>query len=173
MESAGTLVLPAHTRFEERQRFRQPWLWAVMLGVASAATASVALAVSTGQASHWVVLFLAGPAVLVYLLYRLELEVRVDDETLSIRFAPLSRKRIPLATIASCEPRTYRPLVEYGGWGIRYSLSGKGWAYNVSGNRGVQLVLTDGSRILVGSRRPSDLADALNRPGVLDPLNPI
>jgi hypothetical protein len=40
--------------------------------------------------------------------------------------------------------------MEYGGWGIKYGKMGK--AYNVSGNRGVQLEFTDGKRLLIGSQ---------------------
>jgi hypothetical protein len=39
---------------------------------------------------------------------------------------------------------------------------GHGWAYNVSGSRGVQLILTNRRRVLVGSQRPEPLADAIN-----------
>ena len=160
MKAVATMPLPGHSHFEERQRFRQVWLWAVLLGIAAVSTAAVLISV---RELSWTALFLLTPAALVYLLYRLELDVRVDDRALSIRFTPLVRKSIPLSEIAAVAPRTYRPLLEYGGWGIRYSLSGRGLAYNVSGNRGVQLVLTDGSRILVGSQRPEDLAAAVER----------
>ena len=59
------------------------------------------------------------------------------------------------------EARTYRPLLEYGGWGIRYAPFGKGWAYNVHGSQGVQLELTNGKRILIGSQRAEELARAI------------
>lgn len=88
--------------------------------------------------------------------------VQVDGQALSVRFSPLWGTRIPLSDVTSCEPRTYRPILEYGGWGVRYSPFGRGWAYNVSGNRGVHLVLSNGRRVLVGSRRPEALADAIN-----------
>jgi hypothetical protein len=63
-----------------------------------------------------------------------------------------------LAEIVSWDARTYRPILEYGGWGIRYSPFGKGWAYNISGNQGVQLELMNGKRILIGSQRAEELA---------------
>jgi hypothetical protein len=36
-------------------------------------------------------------------------------------------------------------------------------AYNVSGNRGVQLEFSNGKRLLIGSQRPEDLAAAISR----------
>ncbi len=51
-------------------------------------------------------------------------------------------------------------MKEYGGWGV------KGWskdkmAYNVSGDRGVELTLKDGRRIMLGSQRAEELAGAI------------
>jgi hypothetical protein len=88
------------------------------------------------------------------------LSVEVKDDVLTVRYWPFSNRRIPLSEIASCEVRTYRPIREYGGWGVRYSWA-NGMAYNVSGNRGVQLVLRDGRHVLIGSREPDELLAAL------------
>jgi hypothetical protein len=55
--------------------------------------------------------------------------------------------------------RTYRPIRDYGGWGIRYGRNGK--AYNVSGNRGVMLEFSHGQKLLIGSQKPGDLANAI------------
>ncbi|MHC4643443.1 MAG: hypothetical protein ACYS32_17515, partial [Planctomycetota bacterium] len=63
--------------------------------------------------------------------------------------------------LAEHYPRTYKPILEYGGWGIRCSFTGKGKAYNVSGNKGVQLVFTNGKKLLIGSQQPDDLAAAI------------
>lgn len=67
-------------------------------------------------------------------------------------------------SIRHSEVRTYSPLKEYGGWGIRYGSNGK--AYNVSGNQGVQLEFRDGKRLLVGSQLPLELLNALRASGV-------
>jgi hypothetical protein len=91
----------------------------------------------------------------------MELEVRVEPDALYVRFPPFVRRKIPYADIRSAEARQYSPLGEYGGWGIRYGRSGK--AYNVSGNEGVQLELASGERLLIGSRRAAELADAIRR----------
>ena len=59
------------------------------------------------------------------------------------------------------EARTYSPIREYAGWGV------KGWsrqkmAYNVSGHEGVELTLTDGRTVMLGSQRADDLAQVIN-----------
>ena len=65
-----------------------------------------------------------------------------------------------LSTLKKYEVQTYRPIRDYGGWGIRYGRGGK--AYNVSGNRGVMLELSDGQKLLIGSQKPDDLANAIS-----------
>ncbi len=103
-----------------------------------------------------VILFEVG---FLYLFRLMKLVTEVRDDGLDIHFYPLSRKKIAFNEIKSCEVRTYRPIMEYGGWGIRYGISGK--AYNVSGNQGVQLVLRNNKRLLIGSQRPEELASAI------------
>ena len=63
---------------------------------------------------------------------------------------------------------SYRPLADYGGWGVRTGRDGER-VLNARGNRGVRLDLSDGTRLLVGSQRPEALAVAIERairPGV-------
>ena len=79
-------------------------------------------------------------ALFVVWFIELELVTEVRDDVLEIRFRGLFvRRAIPLAEIRHFEARTYRPIREYGGWGVRRGAAGM--AYNVSGKRGVELGL--------------------------------
>lgn len=102
-------------------------------------------------------------AALTWFLASLRLETRITDEAVMFRFVPLHRKwRVHRwEDIRSAEVRRYSPLGEYGGWGIRYGLGGRGKAYNVSGNQGLQLVLKNGKKILLGTSRPMELSELL------------
>lgn len=105
-----------------------------------------------------------GPAIMVfvvYLFYRLELIVEIKNTELLIHFSPLVKRRIPLSEIQKCEAREYRPIREFGGWGIRRSWRGKGKAYNVKGKKGVQLELKNGESLLIGSQKAEALAEAI------------
>ena len=88
------------------------------------------------------------------------METMVYPDRVEIRMTPISHRIFRPSEIAGASARTYRPLREFGGWGIR------GWganrAYNVSGDEGVQLVLTNGSRILIGTQRPQELEAAID-----------
>ncbi|MGZ7167683.1 MAG: hypothetical protein ACXVIP_04695, partial [Halobacteriota archaeon] len=75
-------------------------------------------------------------------------------------FSPLFSRTIPLSDIVTYEARQYRPVLEYGGWGIRFGTRRKR-AYTMSGNRGVELELIDGTRLLMGSQRPDELVSAI------------
>jgi hypothetical protein len=78
-----------------------------------------------------------------------------------IRFFPLATRTIERSAIGEIEARTYRPIREYGGWGLRFGRRGR--AYSISGDRGVELTLTDGRRVMIGSRRAEELAEAIRR----------
>lgn len=57
--------------------------------------------------------------------------------------------------------REYKPILEYGGYGIRYSFSGK--AYNVRGKMGLQLKFKDGGKLLIGTQKMEEMEDILKR----------
>ena len=67
--------------------------------------------------------------------------------------------RIAFDDISLIYPRTYQPLGEFGGYGIRWGKYGR--AYNVSGNRGVQLEFSNGRKLLIGSQHAEELTTAL------------
>ena len=156
--------------FRELQYFRQWWLWLIVLFIAGlswhAAVEQLILGIPAGNnpASDpevlviWVVFGILFPA--LFWFSRLITEVRSDG--LYICFFPfhLSFKKIPFTQIKKYEARTYSPIGDYGGWGIRYGFEGK--AYNVTGNRGVQLEFVDGKRLLVGSQRPEEFVAAID-----------
>ena len=152
--------------YVETQRFlSRPLSLALLLGVAAFAIWTAA-SFGTLRPREWLPLIVG--VGLLLLFHVLELTVTVRPSEIDIRFRPLARRRIPHMAVRSCEARTYRPLREYGGWGVRRGWKG-GWAYNVRGNRGVQLVLDDGSSILVGSQRADDLAAAIQSAAGLSP----
>ncbi len=154
--------------FYEEQRFRQPWLLILIFFLAAMSWYVFFQQIIGGNPfgtnpapdgvvwGLWAVFGIAFP--LFFLALRLTTEVRQDS--IHIRFIPGHRPIIRLEEIKSVEVREYRPFREYGGWGIRYS-SQYGMAYNVSGNKGVQLELVSGKRILIGSQGPERLANAL------------
>lgn len=109
----------------------------------------------------WVSWLLAGIGLPVFLVVaRLIVTVGRDDVT--IRWFPLWTRRVPLSDIAECEVQKYSPILQYGGWGIRYGGPDRGWAYTLSGNQGVFLRTSSGKNLLIGSETPQRLAAAID-----------
>jgi len=96
----------------------------------------------------------------LFLLLKLQTEVRTDG--IYVRFFPfhINFKQFARENLSDCYARQYKPIREYGGWGIRYSIR-NGKAYNVSGDKGVQLVFNTGKKLLIGSQNPEQLEAAI------------
>ena len=90
-----------------------------------------------------------------FYLMRMVTEVRHDG--VYVNGLPFAYPMYGFKDIERVEVVDYNSLIEYGGWGIRWS-PGKGWAYNVSGRGGVRIELTNRKKCLIGSQRPEDLA---------------
>ena len=54
---------------------------------------------------------------------------------------------------------TYRPLLEFGGWGIRWRPGRTAWS--IRGNQAAAVTLKSGKQIYVGSQHPQRLAGAI------------
>jgi hypothetical protein len=89
---------------------------------------------------------------------RLVTAVRSDNIVITMRGLWRSRS-IPISDINSIKAITYDAVADYGGYGMRSGRNGK--AYIADGNEGVQLGLTTGGAVLLGSRRSRELADAI------------
>ena len=153
--------------FREEQVFRQWWIWLLIGLVAALQWWGFVQQIVLGQpwgdnpAPDWMMVLLwllIGIGLPLFFVY-LKLVITVTDEAIVIHYRPLTRRTIQIADVAHVEARTYSPLREYGGWGIRGLGSKK--AYNVSGDRGVELTLEDGRKVLIGSQRADALADAI------------
>jgi hypothetical protein len=98
---------------------------------------------------------------ILLLVFSSKLNVEINKEEIHYRWFPFHFKtqHILWKNVLSAEVRKYNALREYGGWGIK-GWSSKNRAYNVDGNIGLQLVLTNGNRILIGTKQ-SDKLEAL------------
>jgi hypothetical protein len=114
--------------------------------------------------SPWVYVLVAAVLAILAAVVTMRQSTRVSTDAVTVRFGFVYRTRIPLAEIRQAEAVVYRPIAEYGGWGIRGF--GKRRALNTRGNCGVLLTRMDGSTILIGSQKPRELLSALGQAGV-------
>lgn len=160
--------------FYEVQRFRQKWLLAFLYAI----SLSIIIVFGYGMIKQLVFghpwgsrpmpdtgLVIVGPLMILlgigisWLFHAMKLVTEVQEDGISINYFPLTWQKILFRDIVTCQALTYNPILDYGGWGIRYGWKKK--AYNVSGNRGVQLELANGKRLMIGSQRPEELAKAI------------
>jgi len=140
--------------FEEKQKFNQWWLWIILLVFPILSI----LPFDGNEINHYYVFIgLAIPLI----FYFLELRTFVTKEGLHYQFFPFHFKKylVKIEEIEKVEALQYKPLGDYGGWGIRYGFKGK--AYNVSGNKGTKVHLSNGRNILFGSQKYKELEKVL------------
>ena len=162
--------------FTERQKFKQWWLWVILLGINGLFLFGVFKQVIGGQQfgdkpmSNAGLLIATGLTIALTLLFvnfRLDTTVKMDG--IYVRFFPfhLKFKYYPWNSLTKSFVRQYSPLTEYGGWGLRIGLFGKGTAFNVSGDKGLQLEFTNKKKLLIGTNKPDELTETLNKIGQL------
>lgn len=132
-------------------------LWGVIIGSA------LAVLFGTGEGEAWSdpgrlsgaagTIFLMG---LIYWLFGgLLVIVYATEIRVGLGKGWIFKTWIPLQEIVSLECVTYRPLREFGGWGLRGSRTKRAWT--ARGNQAVVLSMRDGRRIYIGSDDPSRL----------------
>ena len=147
--------------FKETQRFTQWWLWLVLMGPWGAMIYSL----FTDKPESGISYVVSGVIMcgLPILFWQMRLMTRITAEGIYVRFIPFHFKEqfYPWDSIESAQVRTYSPLKEYGGWGIKYGFNGQGKVYNVSGNEGLQLVFKSGEKLLIGTQKPAEIQAAV------------
>lgn len=164
--------LTAAPVFTETQRFYRRWWW-LMAGATSLMVSPLARAIHEPRALE--ALLIALPLLLLVLagLWCMKLTVRVDEFGIHYQYVPfLNRWRHwPWHEFRQVFPRTYSPLGDYGGWGLR-GLPGN-LAYNIWGTAGLQLVFRSGHKLLLGTQQPAELRRVLAALQAADATRPI
>jgi hypothetical protein len=157
--------------FKEEQRFRQLWLWAIIILASIIPWIGMIFQVILGHkfgnnpGPDWLIIlmWLVFGIGLPIFFYSLKLITEVRKDGIYLRYFPFHRKFkiYQYKEIESYMAREYKPIREYGGWGIRYVIGGM--AYNVYGNKGVQLILKSKKKVLVGTQKPEEFYLAIQK----------
>jgi hypothetical protein len=89
-------------------------------------------------------------------------EVTPEACTVTFGWIPTLRRSIALGEIRRVEVVRYRAIRDHGFWGVRTTRDGER-VLTARGDRAVRLHLADGSRVLIGTQRPEELAGVLER----------
>lgn len=166
MESAAAPPPPV---FTERQTLLRHWWGLLLLALVPALLPGIVWLADSPTASSptaaWLAPLLA--VVVMGLVLSIRLETRLDAAGVHYRFWPLqlTARHQPWAAISRAYVRPYDPLGEYGGWGLKGTRRHR--ALNVAGGEGIQLELADGTRLLLGTQRPTEARQALAQLGRL------
>ncbi|MFC7346981.1 hypothetical protein ACFQO9_09670 [Chryseobacterium zhengzhouense] len=147
-----------NSTFYEKQSFRQWWLWLILIFVLGFTIYNFVDNNESFSAGEMIASF-AVTAIIFILFFIIKLETKIDELGVRVRLFPfhLQFKYFPWKTIRKAYIREYSPIGEYGGWGLRLGLFGKGKAYNVSGNMGLQLVFNDNKKLLIGTQKSQEM----------------
>jgi len=154
--------------FSEVQKFRQWWLWLILILAAVPLLGILAYQVITGNpvgdkpASNGsliiIVLVIGLPLLLGF--YYFKLFTIVEKDTIYYGFGVKGNKlnEIRLSDIASMDVIPYKSY----GYGMRLSRD-FGTIYNTSGGMGLFITKTSGEKLLIGTKRPEELKEAIGK----------
>jgi hypothetical protein len=151
--------------FSEKQRFSQWWLWLLLFVVDAFVLFHIYKQVSDNiqrNVEPWIAFGIV--FAITILIYSIRLETRITKDGIYVRFFPFHLKfqYYSWPSMSKAFVRKYRPIGEYGGWGIRFSINGNGRAFNVSGNIGLQLDFLNNKRLLIGTNKADELTRVLS-----------
>lgn len=156
--------------FSETQRFRQWWIWILLLGIYSIFLYGLYVQLITGQPygdKPMTDIMLVISTILytsfVVLFLFMRMDTQITQDSIQIRFFPFHRKpkRYSWDSISKYAIRKYNATQEYGGWGIKGYSNDR--AYNISGNQGLQIQFRDGHKLLIGTKNSEGLQKALSK----------
>ncbi len=150
--------------FKEEQRFSQ--LWLIILIIFSSLV-PIGVVINEYQKDEkpfsleMVLLIIFVILLPLAIVFVFKLSTRIDEQGIHYRFFPFhfSDKKISWNEISKAYVRTYDPLGEYGGWGLKggnFFNKSKGTAINVAGDIGIQLELKNGKKLLIGTQKENE-----------------
>ena len=159
---SSVTLQPAAAVYREEQYF--DWRVYALIGVVGLLTGIGLLRgrIWTTEVALGLVIGVAFLMFAVVFILHMTTEVSPTGLRVSFGWAPAYPRVVAIHTIRSLEVVNYRPIADYGFWGIRAGRDGER-AFIARGTRGVLLELIDGTKVLIGSQRPEALASVLDQ----------
>ncbi len=152
--------------YEEEQKFNNKAIWLLLSGLSIVffyilfEQLFLDKTIGTNRAPNSFLIFMGLiPLAGIFLFSKTKLKTRIDTDGIHFQYFPFHKteRHLKWDEISEFYVRKYNPIMEYGGWGIRIVFSKRNIAYNVSGNRGLQIVLTNNRKILLGTQNHEHL----------------
>ncbi|MBS4040272.1 MAG: hypothetical protein KGZ81_06695 [Flavobacteriales bacterium] len=146
------------TQFTEKQYFRQWWIWTILLGILGFLMYELTTEDAWNLKATWLVIL---PMVLFFSwFFSLHLQTKIDEKGIYATFHMLFykyQKVFSWEDVQEVSIVKYHPVLDCGGWGIKWYKNGL--ALNVSGNIGLEVVLHNQKKYLIGTQKSKELKD--------------
>ena len=145
--------------FTEIQRFRQWWVWAILL-ISSGFSLYIVYSRTNGAITTLDLIFTISILIsVVLLIWFLKLETKITEKHIQVKYFPFVNKTFLIEEIEMMKVINYGFV---GGWGIRF-WTPYGTVYNTSGNKGLHFQLKNGKRYVIGTQNPEELQKIINQ----------
>ena len=166
--------------YTESQRFKQIIVWVLLIAIFIFVSTPqiyilvkqvfIGIPVGNKPMSNegiWVVtsVSILIPLLIIQLFLLMKLETQIKEDGIYVRYLPFQMKfkYYSWTDLSKCYVRQYSPVGEYGGWEMKGRGNNK--ALNISGNKGLQLEIKDGKKLLIGTNNPDEITSILHKLG--------
>ena len=151
--------------FKEEQKFTQWWfIWLLIVLIGTIPIYGIYKQLILGEefgnnpmSDTGLIVFSVLMFALIGLFGLLKLKTTIDENEIRMSFFPFVKKKIKWDEIKNAEVVNYGFV---GGWGIRVATK-YGTVYNVRGNKGLAIELTNGKKFLIGTQKEAELTRAI------------
>lgn len=145
--------------YSENQSFWNWWLIVLLIVISYLSLEPLISGKEVLNTSSYISIGILICVLLFFLVVRLR--TTIDEYGITIRFFPFVRKKSWQWEFINEVYVTEYSILDYGGWGYRVSKKGK--AYNTKGKYGIQLILKNGARIMVGTQNPETVRQVIDK----------
>ena len=154
------------TEFKEEQKFNQWWLWLILIPMGVLPLIGIYKQLILGEklgdnpmSDISLLIFSIIMFSLVGLFLIMKLKTSIDKNGINMHFFPFIKKSVDWQQIKNVKVVNYGFV---GGWGIRLWTK-YGTVYNMKGDKGLAIALTDGNKFLIGTQKPEELTAILEK----------
>ena len=155
--------------YEEKQTMKLWWVWLITFALTAFMWYSAIMQLifnkpvgtNPGSDSFMLIFWILFGILFPLFIITFDLLITVDNDKIYISSTNriIFNRTILLNDIEEVSIKTYNPFAEYGGWGNRGFKKNK--AYTIDGNKGLMLLLKDGSKVLIGTKKPDEFLQAV------------
>lgn len=154
------------TKFKEVQKFRQWWLWLILIGIGVLPIIAIYNQLIPSEkigdkpmSVFGLIIFCVLIFGLIAMFWFMQLKTEIDQNEIRMNFFPFVKKRVNWNEIKNAKVVNYGFV---GGWGIRLG-SKYGTVYNTKGNKGLAIELKNGKKFIIGTQRENELRNVLEK----------